>query len=52
MKRKCKKCGRESVGLFLKKKRCYFCGSITEKIICRKLPDVKGFIPKEDIYGC
>lgn len=52
MKRRCVKCGKESVGLFLKKKRCFYCGGRTERIICRKLRDVEGFVPKEDIYGC
>lgn len=51
MKRRCRACGYESVGLFRKKKRCFHCGGVTERIICRKLKDVKGFVPKEDIYG-
>ncbi len=57
MNRRCVKCGRESVGLFSKKKRCYYCGGITERKICKKLPDVEGFYPKKidvenDRAGC
>ena len=57
MNRRCVVCGKESVGLFTKKKRCYYCGGITERKICKKLPDVEGFYPKKidvenDRAGC
>ena len=51
MTRQCTKCKHISIGLFAKKNRCHLCGGITEKISCRKIPDVKGFVPKEEIYG-
>ena len=51
MTRQCKKCNRVSNGLFLKKKRCYYCGGTTERVVCRKIKDVNGFVPKEEIYG-
>ena len=52
MTRQCVKCNYISIGLFVKKNRCYKCGGRTEKIRAKKLKDVYGFIPKEEIYKC
>jgi len=54
MTRKCTNriCSHISNGYFIGKNRCPICGERTEKLKPKKLKDVDGFVPKEDIYKC
>ena len=54
MTRKCtnRKCNHVSIGYFVGKNRCPLCGNRTEKFKLKKLRDVDGFVPKEEIYKC
>jgi hypothetical protein len=40
MMRKCTKCGFKSTSLFMKKNRCWMCGSSTIVYRCQKLKDM------------